>query len=323
MLFNSIFVDVFNLAYRKSNSNDYKAIANEFIDFLEKDAKKHMEADGTIYLLFDPLPKSDLGLSKSLRYSPRMRNSIVSSYKKGRNYNSHVAEAIKFLKRYYSFKGEKYKICISNNLEADDFVEPLLEIEKGNIALLTTDQDWARYISDTVVMINKGFDKPYTKEQYLIDNGMLPTIATVTLKKAIFGDASDNIESIFDSKKNYFVGNIKDISNLMLLYVAKENLSFDDVEKHLKNATFRHLHEIPERNPLEEFESSLISIDPSIGSPYGNLLDNLRVIKCRCKDISKYVIWRPVDDKYNKLMDTTLGRISGKKNVLSFGNLKA
>ena len=163
MLFDAIFIDVFNLAYRKSSSDNYKKITNDFIDFINKEAKSHLDGDGTIYLLFDPLPKSDLGLSKSFRYSPRLRNSIVSSYKKNRFANPHVGEAVKLLKKYYTFRGDKIKICISDDLEADDFVEQLLIKEPGHIALVTTDTDWARYISDRTVMINKGFDKPYKK----------------------------------------------------------------------------------------------------------------------------------------------------------------
>jgi hypothetical protein len=323
MLFDAIFIDVFNLAYRKSSSDDYKKIANDFIDFINKEAKSHLDGDGTIYLLFDPLPKSDLGLSKSFRYSPRMRNAIVSSYKKNRFANPCVGEAVKLLKKYYTFRGDKIKICISDNLEADDFVEQLLQKEKGNVALVTTDSDWARYISDRTVMLNKGFDKPYTKEHYLKDNGMIPTVATVTLKKAIFGDASDNIDSIFDTKKNYYEGNIEDVANAMLFYIAKENLPFKEVESHLKEASFQKLFKIPNRNPLEEFEYCLIAIDPNIGSPYNSLLDNIRVIKSRCDNVDKYITCKPEDPKVNMLMDNLLGRTKSSKKPLTFGTLKA
>ena len=40
-------------------------------------------------------------------------------------------------------------------------------------------------------MINRGFDDPYTKDEYTKEFGIVPTIATVTLKKAIYGDKSD------------------------------------------------------------------------------------------------------------------------------------
>lgn len=323
MIFDAIFIDVFNLAYRKSSSDDYKKIANEFIDFINKEARGHLDADGTIYLLFDPLPKSDLGLSKSFRYSPRLRNAIVGSYKKNRVANPHVGEAIKLLKKYYSFRGDKIKICISDNLEADDFVEQLLVKEPGNVALVTTDSDWARYITDRTVMINKSFDKPYTKEQYQKENGLIPTVATVTLKKAIFGDPSDNIDGIFDSKKNYYEGNMEDIAKMMLYYIAKENMSFKDVEKHLKDAAFQRLFNVQDRNPLEDFEYHLIAVDPNVASPYNALLDNIRVIKSRCDNIDKYIISRPVDEKVNMLMENLLGRTPSTRKSLTFGTLKA
>lgn len=322
MLFKYVLIDVFNLAYRKSSSNNCVQIANDVIDFINIDVKKRLDPDGAVYLLFDPLPKSDLGLSKAFKYSPRMRKEIVGSYKKNRTYNPQVGEAISLLKKYYTFRGDKYKMVISDDLEADDYVEQLIGMLDGNIALITTDCDWCRYISDKVVMINRGFDDPYTKDEYTKEFGIVPTIATVTLKKAIYGDKSDNIESIFAGKK-FNSSALEDISDIMLVYIANENMSFKEVEKHIKGAEFTRLFKIKDRNPLEEFEYELLAVDTSIASPFSALLDNIRVIKSRCDDVKKYITFAPENKKYNDLMDVTLKRAPGVKKEIKFGALKA
>lgn len=322
MLFKYVLIDVFNLAYRKSSSNNCVQIANDVIDFINIDVKKRLDPDGAVYLLFDPLPKSDLGLSKAFKYSPRIRKEIVGSYKKNRTYNPQVGEAISLLKKFYTFRGDKYKTVISDDLEADDYVEQLIDMLDGNIALISTDSDWCRYISNRVVMINRGFDDPYTKDEYTKEFGIVPTIATVTLKKAIYGDKSDNIESILAGKK-FNSSALEDISDIMLVYIANEDMPFKEVEKHLKEAEFTRLYKIKDRNPLEEFEYELLAVDTSIASPYSMLLDNIRVIKSRCDNVSKYITCAPENKKYNDLMDVTLKRAPGIKKEIKFGALKA
>ena len=41
---------------------------------------------------------------------------------------------------------------------------------------------------------NKNYN--YTKEEFFKDRGYVPTVAAITLTKAIFGDASDNIPGV-------------------------------------------------------------------------------------------------------------------------------
>lgn len=322
MLFKYVLIDVFNLAYRKSSSNNCVQIANDVIDFINVDVKKRLDPDGAVYLLFDPLPKSDLGLSKAFKYSPRIRKEIVGSYKKNRTYNPQVGEAISLLKKYYTFRGDKYRIVISDYLEADDYVEQLIDVLDGDIALISTDSDWCRYISNRVVMISRGFDDPYTRDEYTKEFGIVPTIATVTLKKAIYGDKSDNIESIF-ARKKFNSSSLEDISDIMLVYIADKDMTFKEVEAHLKNAEFNKLFKIKDRNPLEEFEYELLAVDTSIASPFATLLDNIRVIKSRCDNVSKYITFAPENKKYNDLMDVTLKRAPGVKKEIKFGMLKA
>ena len=53
------------------------------------------------------------------------------------------------------------------------------------------------------------------------------------------------------------------------------------------------------------------------------LLDNIRVIKSRCDNVSKYITCAPENKKYNDLMDVTLKRAPGIKKEIKFGALKA
>ena len=66
--------------------------------------------------------------------------------------------------------------------EADDFVESIVKLEAGKkIALFTTDMDWARYLAPKTDIINKGFNNPYTVEEFEKDFNYYPTITTVSV----------------------------------------------------------------------------------------------------------------------------------------------
>lgn len=321
MVYEAIFVDVFNMTYRKTPIDaDYLAIANAMVNFIEGDIKNHLAKNGKIYLLFDPIPKSDMGMSRNFNYHTT-RQEILPKYKKTRTADPRVLNAVKMIRRYYTFKGDEISICISNSLEADDFVEGLLEIETGNVALVSNDSDWARYISERVQMITKSFDEPYTKEAYFNDYGIKPTIATVTLKKAIYGDAADCIPNITKMKKVKFYTNVDDVIENFLMDISRENTPLAELEKQFKKATFRDLFAIKERNATEEFMYTLITEENMYENVWLQFLNNIRVIKCRCKDAKKYIYNKPINTKYNKLMDTTLGRIKSDK-PFTFGQVK-
>ena len=100
-------------------------------------------------------------------------------------------------------------------------------------------------------------------------------------------------------------------------------MPFKEVEEHIRTASFQTLFKIKDKNPLEEFEYQLISVDPNVGSPYNTLIDNIRVIKSRCDNIDKYIQFKPEDNKYNLLMESMMGRTPATKKSLTFGTLKA
>lgn len=326
-MYKAILIDMFNLGYRLHKKNtDYKLTANAVINFINDEVDPRVEATGSIYLLFDPLPKSDLGMNKNFKYHPT-RQQISSGYKSHREKNPVVYDAMNTLRKYYTYKGERYKTVICNNLEADDFVEGILQIEdKGNIALVTTDSDWSRYISDRVEMINKGFNNPYTKEDYYKEFKMNPTITVITLKKALYGDESDEIKSVVSSlgKKLNFYTDVDTVINAMLTEISRDNTPLDEVIDKFKRMVFIDLIQNHDRDNFEELAYTLMSADSDNGYNLGiweTFLNNIRIIKCRCLDVTKYIHWKNEDKGYNTLMDTNLGRIkrTNKSHKVIFG----
>ena len=104
-MYKAILIDMFNLGYRLHKKNtDYKLTANAVINFINDEVDPRVEATGSIYLLFDPLPKSDLGMSKNFKYPPT-RQQISSGYKSHREKNPVVYDAMNTLRKYYTYKG--------------------------------------------------------------------------------------------------------------------------------------------------------------------------------------------------------------------------
>ena len=326
-MYKAILIDMFNLGYRLRKKNmDYKLTANAVINFINDEVDPKVELKGTIYLLFDPLPKSDMGMNKNFKYHPT-RQQISSGYKAHREKNPVVYDAMNLLRKYYTYRGERFKTCICNNLEADDFVEGILKIEnKGKIALVTQDSDWSRYISNRVEMINKGFNNPYTKEDYFKEFKMNPTITVITLKKALYGDESDEIKSVVASlgKKINFYTDVDTVINAMLLEISKVDIPLSEVEVRFKKMTFVGLVDNQNRDNFEELAYTLMTADTDNSYSFGvweTFLNNIRIIKCRCPDVSKYIYWKEPNRSYNTLMDTNLGRIkrTNKDHKVVFG----
>lgn len=333
MSYKAILVDMFNLTYRKlKKSASYISTSNDVISYIDTELKPRLDKNGVLYLIFDPIPKSDLGISKNFKYQP-VRQTINSDYKANRSYNQNVMDAVKMLKKYYTYRGEQIKICISSYFEADDYVEEILKLEPtGKVLLITNDGDWARYINDRVVMINKDFDNPYTKESYFAEYGTIPTIATVTLRKAIYGDKSDNIRGIKLNRKINFYTDLQAIISSNLIKISKENMSISDIENIFRNMSFASLISKKDKNCFENLAYTLMAVDNNnlmSSSNSGELscwdtfLNNIRLIKSRCPNVKEFLFWHPENSSYNKLMDVTLGKINVNKNhKFKFGNIR-
>lgn len=317
MTYRTFIIDMFNLAYKKkSKIADPKQTANNVINFIEEEVKQRLEPNGKIYLTFDPLPKSDLGMEKNFKFSPD-RKEINKDYKSNRVHDEVVLTALKLLRKYYTYRGNEYLTVISSFLEADDYVEGLVNLEEeGMIALISTDMDWARYISDRVHMINNTFDKPYTKQDFFDEKGYFPTIAAITLDKAIFGDKSDCIEPIL-TKKNKIYKDSSDFIKALIKEASKTDVSLKDIENVFEYAQSVDLMGKAEKSHVEDI-IAIISVSNNAMEAFHN---NIRLIKCRCDDVTKYITHHAVNQSYNTLIETTLGRNKSSKQKFHFGNI--
>ena len=317
MTYKTFIIDMFNLAYKKKGkASNPKTIANNVIDFINEEVKQRLDKDGKIYLTFDPLPKGDLGMEKNFKYNPE-RKEIKRDYKSNRVHDETVLAALRLLRKYYTYRGTEFITVISDYLEADDYVEDLVKLEsEGMIALISTDMDWSRYISDRVHMINAGFDTPFTKEMFFNEKGYFPTITAITLDKAIFGDKSDGIEPIL-TKKNKVYKDSTAFIKALIKEISKTNLTVKDVENVVNGSRVVELLGKTEKSHIEDI-ISIISISDDAMDAFK---ENIRVIKSRCDDIKKHIKILPVNASYNTLMESTLGRNTGSNKKFHFGNI--
>lgn len=317
MTYKTFIIDMFNLAYKKKGKvSNPKVIANNVIDFINEEVKQRLDNGGKIYLTFDPLPKSDLGMEKNFKYNPD-RKEIKRDYKSNRVHDETVLAALRLLRKYYTYRGADLITVISDYLEADDYVEDLVELEsEGMIALISTDMDWSRYICDRVHMINDSFDTPFTKEMFFNERGYFPTITAITLEKAIFGDKSDGIEPIL-TKKNKVYKDSTDFIKALIKEISKTNLSIKDVENVINGSKAVELLGKTEKSHIEDIVSIISISDDALNA----FKENIRVIKSRCDDIKKHIKVHSTNESYNTLMESTLGRNKNPNKKFHFGNI--
>lgn len=323
MLYDNILIDVFNLYYRvkdKAVVSDALGYARECINKINTDIKNHLTENGKIYLLYDPIPKDELGFDKSFKKMTN-RQMDLSSYKQNRIHDPKICKAVFNIKKYFSHRGEQYINVISTGeFEADDFVEPLLKDLTGDIALVTTDEDWSRYLSDKVVMINDKWETPFTKESFKEKYDFIPTIASVSFYKACFGDGSDNIKGALDVKTKS--NDLKKKAFEVIQFFGMVNPDLENVISEIKTYNFSALLKKEKKSLVEEFFLLVESLDPKY-SVFTNLMTNLTVIKCRCKSYEKYVYSKPIDEKYNKIVEQILGFKTETVKKSKFGMLRS
>ena len=329
MVYSNILVDVFNLYYRVRGGalkNDAITVANHVIDFIENDISKYQDKSKSMYLLFDPIPKKDLGISSSFKYQTT-RQKINKDYKANRYKNSQAdLEVIELVRKYFSHRGEKYIEVISDMYEADDFVESLVKElttinKRAMIALYTTDEDWCRYLSDKVEMINGTFSEPFTRDKFYEKYQFYPTICSVVFFKALYGDPSDNITGALMQKKlkKYPLAKqlgfefIKEISN-------KPDEKVDDILKRIKGYNFKTLKEDERKTEEVKFFFSVFCTDHKFSFD-DLLLQNVKIIRSRCDNYSPYMNVKEPDEKYNDFIEKILNR-KKEKVKFRFGGLK-
>jgi len=203
--YDTLIIDVMNFAYRTfqhkqelptyvSKKQVYKNAVCNFIKKLAEIEEEYLHSDGEVFLLFDN-PTSRIDLQSSFYFADRKQ--AYAKYKSDRSkepkefYNS-----IGLLKYYFTVASSRYRTIQLPRLEADDLVEPVLRLycKDKKALMVTTDYDWARYVSDAVHWMPSG--EPETHEQLSNRLGFNVTTNSIVMLKSIFGDTADNIPSI-------------------------------------------------------------------------------------------------------------------------------
>lgn len=312
MLYDYIVIDSANLFYRCLGENEAaEQVVRKMISFTE-DLRQSL--NDTLYIIFDPISEYDLGESKSFKFPSSERKKIDENYKANRQYSSLYYQSILLYKKFYTYRGDKVKTIYSQEYEADDFVEPLLEMIGPNkkVALVTTDYDWSKYISDDVHMINKGLDKPYSIKDFEEKFLFKPTKASITLYKALYGDESDNIKGSIYLDKTKLVNNIKELCYNYIKEVADMNKSLEDVEKDLKQGYKFDAAHIGE-TPLEQLLFAFHMNSKQVNIINKTIL-NMSIVRSLLegKDISKYIHSNPEKPEYNSIIRQSIFKVDTK-----------
>jgi 5'-3' exonuclease len=315
LVYSHIILDLSNLFYRlKGNIRNSLDITKRLISYTENDVKKHLDKDGVIWVLFDPLSYSDLGEEKAFLYSTK-RKEILPDYKANRKYSDLFLSTIELYRKYYLHRGDKIKLVYSDEFEADDFIEPLLDKLTGKIALVTTDHDFSRYISPDIDMITKDWEKPFTIEEFEKLYKFKPTKESVILYLSLFGDKSDNIGGVIFIKKAKFLypDGIKMLCLNFLNWINESKIPLDTIISMFKTSKLYEINAKKDRNPFEELFLQLKANDLKLPMMQ-TLYTNISIIRSQLetKDISEFIHSNPENPAINSVIYQSIYGISFK-----------
>lgn len=321
MQYDIIAVDMFNVFYRTKDSSldkDPVSIARNMAVYINERVKTHLTDGGKLFLLYDPIPKSDLGLSKTFKYTERQET--LHNYKKNRDHNRNCLTVVDLVRKYFSHRGEDTITVISNKYEADDFTESIVAEYKGkDIALVTSDEDWCRYLeTDKVVMINKDWNTPFTVKSFEDKYKFKPSITGVCVWKACFGDGSDNIKGALQIKQLKNSNSVKLAAFDYVKYLGNHtdvNIKYI-LEKENKLNFLRDL-----KTPEDRFFQGLASFDPKY-EVETTFFHNIKVIMSRCDSYKDFATTKAVDEKYNNFVEKLLGFKTNEERQFKFGHIK-
>jgi hypothetical protein len=309
LTYEAVLIDVFNLLYRcRSGRNKVQDVVNAAIDRTEE-TLDHLKKNGKLYLLYDPIPLDDLGVSKVFKYGNGSRRAESITYKANRKRDESIIGCVHQYRKYWLFRGDDVISVYDDVLEADDYVEPIVP-KYESVAMVTTDMDWSRYLSKNVDMIPGHWNDPYTVDKFLAEFGFVPTIASVTLNKVFFGDASDNIIGVLKNKKVPKV--YKNLVNDAVKWVGDNSVSLKSVTTAFGKSFSMATLDYEPTDPLDNLAVRISSIDTS-GAVFELLEHNVRILKSRCPDEGPFVHTNKVDEKTNGILEEALGRVATQK----------
>lgn len=271
--YDKIIVDVYNYYHRVIETCPQKNPKEFVAQFRNVLSKLAGCTYGDIYLLFDPSGNSS-------KQKIGLRKCICKTYKENRKKFENSDEG-KLKRDSLDLLGSTLLLYPKANVhlyqhpeyEADDYVEKLTET--GNCLLITSDEDWARYLEmDRVDMLISGLlpveENIFTSQSYKIKYGFTPTIATVCIYKALMSDESDGIPGVYKSSKHIILRETVDSTIEALNEVAEMKLSLDQAS-YLFHSGQGPFYEVGQLLLLSCTEKSLEKIKDTFS-------DNLKVI---------------------------------------------
>ena len=325
MIYDNIIIDSANLFYRLLDGKDGVIdITKRMISFINEESKKHLKKDGTIYIVFDPISKNTLNEEKSFHIQTySARKAIDKKYKAKRQYSTLYYQTIENILKFFAYRGDKIKEVYSQEYEADDFIEPLVATLNGNVALCTTDVDWAKAITKNVYLINKDYNHPWSKKDFYEKFKFNPTPAANILYKAFYGDSSDNIQGCIFMKKAKFMTNIRKTCYNVICDVSNRGITIDEFLKEFNSLDYKEVIKKPEKNEMEILflEFSIAAQKENVA---GKMKQNINLVRSLLegKDISKFIHCNPENEKFNNIIrqaifgldaKTWFGKLSLKK----------
>lgn len=204
----------------------YKYFFRNFIEQIEHLKHRFLSDSGELIFLFDNYESREelKELLKPLNPSQNRRK-INPTYKSTRtNQRYEFYNTLDMVRYYYLIQSDKYHTARIPNLEADDLVpiciQKLNQDITNNILLVTNDSDWCRYLSDTTHYLPNLHDNPVDRDEYKIIHGYFPTEGRVILNKVVYGDSTDNIDSVFPdwsrSLKDKVIDYFDDVQDFMI-----------------------------------------------------------------------------------------------------------
>ena len=316
--YDAIIVDVFNFIYRHRAKNPPNLIRS-VINGIEDDVRSRISKDGTLYLLFDPLPEDDLGMAKTFTYTG-FRRDVLASYKSNRTVDPNVQKVAGIVRKYYLYRGDHVKVSTCEEYEADDYVEPLMKRLRGSdVALVTTDEDWAGFVDDTTVLINDRWDRPFTRNAFKLKFKFEPTPASIVLYKSLYGDTSDNVTGAIHIKKAKFTSPIKRICYEAIKHVASSGTSIDEFVSGWRGLTYMDVLKKKDRTPIEELYFHMEAVDQK-APVMEALFTNLCVIRSGLsnRNIDDFLVSNPERPEVNSVIH---GSIFGVNFKNKFGKV--
>lgn len=311
MVFNIAVLDVSNIFYRlytkvvniDQKSKDYilkdfnnlkTKVYNEFKQFVFEELILNHNIE-KVYLLFDPFytindQKDEIQNLSSLR---KQRLGQYKANRKNDNIDISILKSEVFENIISFFIQNKFKdkifIYSSQSLEADDYCEVISKINKEkNIVYITSDLDYSRYLNDKSMILCKGLKLDGNNENYISYNSFYnkykfkPSIMSVVIYKAFFGDTSDNIEGSLNSKSTVIYRSTANKLIEIINSMVEEGVSLADVKLALVDSRSRvHLES------LKQFESFLEECKSSMTNK--SYLDFISITQSNIDVIDSYV----------------------------------